>query len=181
MAACEPCWNEAFRQSRLVGGSQVDHYLRLLEIVPNHPHDTAPTATIEETPMPELDLDALTAVAEAGTPGPWDLHMVQPDMGGRHQYGLRSTGRGPERAIIGATFRAEARNASHIATFDPPTVLALIAEAREAERLREGLRRMLTAPSAMRDNGLMLPGDRETYRVREIRDDAIRALIGGAR
>jgi len=41
MAACEPCWNEAYRQSRLVGGSQVDHYLRLVETLDGHPHDDA--------------------------------------------------------------------------------------------------------------------------------------------
>lgn len=48
MAACEPCWNEAFRQSRLVGGSQVDHYQRLIELLPNHPHDAQPTTDAEE-------------------------------------------------------------------------------------------------------------------------------------
>ena len=39
MAACEPCWNEAYRQSRLLGGSQVDHYRRLLDVLDGHPHD----------------------------------------------------------------------------------------------------------------------------------------------
>ena len=38
MTACEPCWNEAYRQSRLLGGSQVDHYRRLLEVLDGHPH-----------------------------------------------------------------------------------------------------------------------------------------------
>jgi hypothetical protein len=47
MAACEPCWNEAFRQSRALGGSQVDHYLRLIELLDGHPHDTS-TTTPEE-------------------------------------------------------------------------------------------------------------------------------------
>lgn len=44
MSACEPCWDEAYRQSRLVGGSQVDHYRRLLELLDSHPH-TTPTDT----------------------------------------------------------------------------------------------------------------------------------------
>lgn len=39
MTACEPCWNEAYRQSRLLGGSQVDHYRKLLEVLDGHPHD----------------------------------------------------------------------------------------------------------------------------------------------
>ena len=39
MAACEPCWNEAYRQSRILGGSQVDYYERLIRALPNHPHD----------------------------------------------------------------------------------------------------------------------------------------------
>lgn len=30
MSACEKCWDQAFLQSRLLGGSQVDHYQRLL-------------------------------------------------------------------------------------------------------------------------------------------------------
>lgn len=39
MSACEPCWNEAFRQSRALGGSQVDYYQKLLEVLDGHPHD----------------------------------------------------------------------------------------------------------------------------------------------
>ena len=39
MSACEPCWNEAYRQSRMLGGSQVDYYLRLIEVLDGHPHD----------------------------------------------------------------------------------------------------------------------------------------------
>lgn len=37
MSACEPCWGEAYRLSRLHGGSQVDRYLQLLEA--GDPHD----------------------------------------------------------------------------------------------------------------------------------------------
>lgn len=48
MTACEPCWNEAFRQSRMLGGSQVDYYLRLIETLDNHPHSDTPT-----TPAPK--------------------------------------------------------------------------------------------------------------------------------
>ena len=45
MSACEPCWNEAYRQSRLAGGSQVDHYYRLLKVRDGHPHTTTPAPT----------------------------------------------------------------------------------------------------------------------------------------
>lgn len=31
MSACEICWDEAFRRSRLFGGHQADHYRDLLE------------------------------------------------------------------------------------------------------------------------------------------------------
>lgn len=30
MSACEKCWGEAYARSRMLGGSQVDHYHRLL-------------------------------------------------------------------------------------------------------------------------------------------------------
>jgi hypothetical protein len=46
MTACEPCWNEAYRQSRLLGGSQVDHYLRLIEVLDGH--ECAPSPTPSE-------------------------------------------------------------------------------------------------------------------------------------
>ena len=44
MAACEPCWNEAYRQSHMLGGSQVDYYLNLIETLDGHPHDAPPEA-----------------------------------------------------------------------------------------------------------------------------------------
>lgn len=46
MSACEPCWNEAYRQSRLLGGSQADYYRRLLDLLDGHPHNN---------PSPETD------------------------------------------------------------------------------------------------------------------------------
>ena len=36
MSACEDCWNEAYRQARMLGGSQVEHYERLIRSV-EHP------------------------------------------------------------------------------------------------------------------------------------------------
>lgn len=34
MSACEDCWDEAFRLSRIKGGQQSDHYRRLLDLPP---------------------------------------------------------------------------------------------------------------------------------------------------
>jgi hypothetical protein len=31
MAMCETCWADAYLRARLLGGSQVDHYHRLLD------------------------------------------------------------------------------------------------------------------------------------------------------
>lgn len=36
MAACEECWTEAYRRSRIRGGAQVDHYRDLLAENPDH-------------------------------------------------------------------------------------------------------------------------------------------------
>ena len=47
MSACETCWDEAFRRSRMLGGSQVDHYQRLMQgRFETHPQ---PTPTPDET------------------------------------------------------------------------------------------------------------------------------------
>lgn len=36
MTACELCWDQAFRDSRMLGGSQTDHYHRLLKVNKHH-------------------------------------------------------------------------------------------------------------------------------------------------
>ena len=87
-----------------------------------------------------LDLDALEAVARAATPGPWTYKptiLGLPNttvMAGDDQLGYICVG------------HFLAPNATHIAAFDPPTVLALITRIREAERhnvqlLREAVKR----------------------------------------
>lgn len=95
--------------------------------------------------MADLNLDSLTAVAEAATPGPWFTH----DEHGRDftdeawSYIAVITQSGDEIAATaypGDRDNGDANaNAAHIATFSPPTVLALIAEARDAQRLRAEL------------------------------------------
>lgn len=92
-----------------------------------------------EAPM-TLDLEALKRVAEAATPGPWEVS----DADVRTSAFVRARGFGhvcnapvpyhdwhePE-----ANRESQARkNIAHIATFDPPTVLALIARCEAAEK-----------------------------------------------
>ena len=74
----------------------------------------------------KIDLDALEAVARAATPGPW--HQ------GAHYIGAGGEPYDPEAVVGQASILCDAE---HIAAFDPPTVLALIAKLREAERQRD--------------------------------------------
>lgn len=82
-----------------------------------------------------LNLDDLEAIARAATPGPWQ-HLPY---GGQNQNGDYSGGEiyeaNGEHLISDVSDEA----GSHIATFDPPTVLALIAKLREAEAVIEKL------------------------------------------
>ena len=72
----------------------------------------------------KIDLDDLEAVARAATPGPWTYKptiLGLPNttvMAGDDQLGYIGVG------------HFLAPNATHIAAFDPPTVLALVAELR---------------------------------------------------
>lgn len=79
------------------------------------------------------NLDTLRKTAEAATPGPWARDGVGV-LGARESWDL---GKGPAR-IMQAMMpwhreRMEA-NAEFIATFDPPTVLALLSRLEQAER-----------------------------------------------
>lgn len=82
--------------------------------------------------MADLDLNALEAVAKAATPGPWFENHGW--LGGQYVY--VATGTHPrdegyrDVATVGATHEADA---TYIATFGPPTVLALIERLRRAE------------------------------------------------
>ena len=82
------------------------------------------------------NLDDLEATAKAATPGPWQ-HLPY---GGQNQNGDYSGG-----SIFDADgdyLLSEVSDAAgaHIATFDPPTVVALIAKLREAEAVIERAR-----------------------------------------
>lgn len=93
-----------------------------------------------------LNLDDLEATAKAATPGPW---RWDEDFGENGDTGLALTN-DARAEVVGAynwhccSFRddptVEDNDAEHIAAFDPPTVLALIAKLREAERDNDLLR-----------------------------------------
>lgn len=99
----------------------------------------------------KIDLDALEAVARDATPGPWIADPPSAwdtdDVGG---YQLQAAVRVKDSGSItwddhgGEVFKPA--DAEFIATFDPPTVRALITRLREAERhnvqlLREAVKR----------------------------------------
>lgn len=91
-----------------------------------------------------LDLDALEATAKAATPGPW---RWDEDFGENGDTGLALTN-DARAEVVGAynwhccSFRddptVEDNDAEHIAAFDPPTVLELIAKLREAREVLAG-------------------------------------------
>lgn len=83
----------------------------------------------------KLELEELKKVAQAATPGPWqngidDLEgVVAP-----HQPGLGNVVCIPPTKRMYSSLEKWAENAEFIATFDPPTVLALIAEVAASRR-----------------------------------------------
>lgn len=68
-----------------------------------------------------LDLDALEKVAQEATPGPWDADCCS----------AANMVFAPQGSIGVDSIEADAR---HIAAFDPPTALALIAELKDHRR-----------------------------------------------
>ncbi|MBN7792416.1 ead/Ea22-like family protein [Microbacterium esteraromaticum] len=93
--------------------------------------------------MTDLDLDALEAVARAATPGPWEWEPPSDEQWPSGDEPLVTSNPGedgyPDVVLSGWGYDASGTEASdedrgHIATFDPPTVLALIARVKEAER-----------------------------------------------
>jgi hypothetical protein len=88
------------------------------------------------------DLDALEATARAATPGPWELDGMgedEPEINyWAHLFiGTVNPNESGSHEIIATSEDRHGPNAKHIAAFDPPTALALIARLREAEELIE--------------------------------------------
>lgn len=78
-----------------------------------------------------LDLDALESVANAATPGPWEAGEEAPEWTASQRVFAPGLGDEQDDTICEAV---EFKDATHIAAFDPPTVLALIARVRAAEK-----------------------------------------------
>ena len=89
--------------------------------------------------MPDLDLTKLREIAEAATPGPWGVYDANEGMSPPRPYWSVANNEfhNPTNldalAIDISVDYGDKADADHIATFDPPTVLALIDE---VERLR---------------------------------------------
>lgn len=78
--------------------------------------------------MSDIDLDRLDARAKAATPGPWEMH--------RYQHGSGRIFK--DRSLI-ADVHGEG-DREWFAALSPDVVTSLVAQAREAGRLREALR-----------------------------------------
>lgn len=81
--------------------------------------------------MPDLNLTKLREIAVAATDGPWNLHTLRTD----ETHYIRGSIDDEANTVIYA--ECEDADAHHIATFDPPTALALIDE---IEWLRRGIK-----------------------------------------
>lgn len=85
-----------------------------------------------QTPPP-LDLATLRVIAEGATEGPWRIYTVT-DSGGRSaavETAWAHDEQGEDTELV--TDWCSPEDAAHIAAFDPPTVLALIARVEAAE------------------------------------------------
>lgn len=86
-----------------------------------------------------INLDTLRKTAEAATPGPWTRDGVGV-LGAREDW---DGGKGPARIMEAMMPWLRDRmevNAEHVATFDPPTVLELIAEIESLRTRFNGMR-----------------------------------------
>ncbi|MGP5048990.1 ead/Ea22-like family protein [Glutamicibacter ardleyensis] len=82
------------------------------------------------------DLTNLRKIAEQATPGPWEAKQTPihtPSGEGGDYYVSCPTGIDVA-STVGSSYEQEEPDALHIATFDPPTVLALITRLEQAEQ-----------------------------------------------
>jgi hypothetical protein len=130
----------------------------------------------------EVDVARLREVAEAATPGPWESNVL-----GSEGYEVRgpdvphkptsSVMRRPRVARCGYEgWDIDKANAEHIATFDPPTVLALLARLDAAEAARDEALAALEAGDACGAVGCRALAERDealaaVERVRALADE----------
>ncbi|MQP51172.1 hypothetical protein GEO19_22475 [Escherichia coli OP50] len=101
------------------------------------------------------DLKELRKIAEAATPGPWEWDEPSKDEWPMEDQSLIQS-EGDEPILSGWGYDASGTLAedvdrTHIATFDPPTVLALLSRLEQAEQDRVKLRNRLDAMRRQRD------------------------------
>lgn len=90
--------------------------------------------------MADLDLSALRGIAEAATPGEWVLDMLgedEPQIGcwAQRFIGTAEPNDAGVHVIVARAEDGFGPNATHIAAFDPPTVVALLSRLEAAERV----------------------------------------------
>lgn len=113
-----------------------------------------------------INLDTLRKIAEQATPGPWEIDN------------LDRVVRTPDRGIVhddscaGSEEWSANTDAPFIATFDPPTVLALLSRLEQAEQDRVKLRNRLDATRRQRDGyrNQIRKAEQQVARVREFSD-----------
>jgi hypothetical protein len=110
----------------------------------------------------EVDVARLREVAEAATPGPWDLDVLR--FGCWEVNAPTLNGEGDPRVF---RFRVGdhmvERDAEHIATFDPPTVLALIARLEAAESARDEALAVVEPVKALAQQAVVRIGGSHTH------------------
>jgi hypothetical protein len=95
--------------------------------------------------MKDDDLDRIEAAARAATPGPW--HVEHDELGWVNRiYHCEPDDWDPSGQLSttlvetdSGVYPPRVNDATHIATADPPTVLALVAEVRELRAQRQAL------------------------------------------
>lgn len=96
--------------------------------------------------MSDLDLTKLREIAEAATPGPWEYGMTtfgDPREGATHAcVRVENADWRDFLAVVEGSTEADL-NMTHIATFDPTTVLALLDEIEELRRWKAEMVQML--------------------------------------
>lgn len=121
------------------------------------------------------DLNELRKIAEAATPGPWTVMDVNDTGEGVNFIDVHQDGKSWEVVSRRLPDRHDDRDqmsadATHIATFDPPTVLALITRLEQAERDRVKLRNRLDAMRRQRDGyrNQLRRAEQQVARVRDL-------------
>lgn len=111
-----------------------------------------------------IDVSKLRETAEAATPGPWQTDgpfWVDPFDGRTDKAETRAgvTAGADRKLVMPGEWETKDADAEHIATFDPPTVLALLDRLERAEAAVERVRAVLRSIDAQVERGGWEPLD----------------------